>query len=528
MRTLFILLKNNFINTIGINKILKKKPKKLLLYSFLILLFILYIISISSVYSSVVANYLMKYHMIGFLITMFFIMASFITFFFTMYKSKAGLFNANDNDMLLSMPIKTNDILASRLISMILWNLITVIFILGPTMVIYATKVNVTFSYYIYAILIVLLLPIIPSIIAGLLGYFTAYLTSKSNKKSWFEIAMYLLFTFTIFYISSNAQGIMSFIVKDPKAMENILKWGFYPVYLVNNIFTNNDSLSLLLFVIINVGLAVLFVLILGKSFKNIVSKLQENRTKSNYVMQRLKTKSINKALFVKDVKRYLSSPIYVLNTSIGMIMILGISIASLFYDKAKILAAINIPIKNAPSFEIVTLLVVLMVFLSNTACASISIEGNNFWIMKTLPIKVQNMFNSKLLLNILIVVPAMLISIVILKISFALTILQMLVVMLLAVLSVLVSSQFGLLMNLKFPKMDAINDVAAVKQSLSVIISTIVPLIIIATAAGVYSQTSFNFNILLLIVMIVFIILIIIERHLLNTWGIKRVKEII
>jgi ABC-2 type transport system permease protein len=400
---------------------------------------------------------------------------------------------------------------------------------MGPALVIYAIKVDVSFSYYIYAILVFLLLPVIPTILASLIGYLVAYLTSKSNSKNWFEMIISFVFILGIFLITSFGNKILSFIIHDMDTILKVLKYGFYPIYLINQVFADNNILSLLIFITINIILDFLFVIILSKSFKKIISKLQESRSKSNYVMKKLKTKSLDKALFIKDVKRYLSSPIYVLNTSIGVVIMLIMAVASLFYDKEKIFAMLNISIKDIPSFAVITLLIAIMSFMSNTACSSISIEGKNFWIIKSLPIEPKKIFNSKILLNMLLVVPAIFVSVIIFKFSFALTIIQVLILILLSIIFTLVSSQFGLLMNLKFPKMDAINDVAIVKQSISVIISTMVPLVLIITTAGIYGQlfNDINFNLFLSIVIFVFIAIVVIERIFLNTWGIKRFKEI-
>lgn len=528
MKTLLSLLKINLFNTFNINKILKNKKNTF----FYILLFIflgIYLGGLSAYYAWSFANALNKFGMISFMLIIFFIFTTFTTFIFTIYSAKSGLFNSNDNDMLLSMPISSNTILASRLLSLIISNLLTSLLLMAPALIVYALKVDVTFSYYIFAVLVFLMIPVIPTILACIVGYVIAYFTSKSNSKNWIELVLSFIFIIGVMLISSFGNKLITYISTDTKTIETILKWGFYPIYLISKVFSNNSYLSLILFLIINLALTFIFVILISKNFKNIIAKLQENKTKSNYVIKTLKTESVRKSLFIKDLKRYFSSPIYVLNTIFGVLFLFIMSITSIFYDKSKILAMLDINQQGATSFMILNLIVVFVIFMSNTASVSISIEGKNFWIVKSLPIEQKKVLESKLLLNLFITLPIVLLSIIILKFTFEISIIQMFLLFLMAILSSLVAYQFGLLVNLKFPRMDAINDTMLVKRSLSTMISMMVPMILIFTVAGIYGELNsiISFNLFILIIMIIFAILIILERIMLNTWGIKRFNEI-
>ena len=97
--------------------------------------------------------------------------------------------------------------------------------------------------------------------------------------------------------------------------------------------------------------------------------------------MKELKSSSILKNLYFKEVKRYFSSPIYVLNTSFGLILILIASIASIFYDKEQILAVFELS-TNGQIFNLLVVAIIFIAFVSNTTSSSISIEGN-LWILK-------------------------------------------------------------------------------------------------------------------------------------------------
>jgi ABC-2 type transport system permease protein len=529
MKNLLLLLKIHFKNAYNINKLLKTNKKKLVL----IILFALYIVvslfSTFFIYAQSAADFLSKYNLISYMIVLFYIVAAFATFMFTIYNAKSSMFNANDNDLLLSMPLKSSTILASRLLYITIWNLISSIFIMIPVYTVYAMNVKVEFMYYLSAFAVFLFLPLIPTILASIIGYVIAYFTSKSNAKNWFELIMSFAFMIIIYVGMAKIGDIMNYLVTHIDNFQTILKWGFYPVYLVSEIFTNYSFTSLIIYVVLNVSLFAVFTYILSIKFKSITAKLQENRAKSNYVMKELKSTSVSKTLFNKEVKRYLSSPIYVFNTSFGAIMMLVGAIASIFYDKDQILKAMEINMGSGGIFPLLVVAVIFITFMSSTTSASISIEGNNYWILKTLPLRPRDVFKGKILLNVLLNVPAGIVALIMFYFTLGLNLTQLLILIALMALASVVEAYWGLLVNLKFPKMDAVNDVVIVKRSLSVMVALLVPMAIILGMAGAYSEISdvIPFNTMLVIIFVTLFIMYFIEKYVLDTWGAKRFKEI-
>jgi ABC-2 type transport system permease protein len=166
---------------------------------------------------------------------------------------------------------------------------------------------------------------------------------------------------------------------------------------------------------------------------------------------------------------------------------------------------------------------------MSSTTSASISIEGKNYWILKTLPIDPYKVFNSKMLLNLTLVLPVLYFSLIILYFSLGLTLVEVITLAVISTITSLVSAKLGLLLNLKFPNLDAINDVVIVKRSASVMIAILGPMALIFGCTGLYSLVSswLSLNILIIIIIVLLLIVNIVEKHLLQTWGIKRFKEI-
>lgn len=528
MRKLLILLKARIINNYNINKLFKIGKKK----SILIGLFAVYIIFSLAVsifgLASMMADSFEKVGLLPFMITVFFIMASFSIFMFSIFSAKGSMFNSDDNDLLLSLPIKPSTILASRLIYLYLWNLLTSLIFILPAIIVYVMRADVSFMFYIAALISFILLPVVPTIIASVIGYIIAYFTSKSNAKNWMEMLLSLIIVFAVYYCMFKANDIITYISTHFSNVEEIMKWALYPVYLINEIFMDSNYTSLIIYVIVNIVSSIIFIYLLSLNFKKIIAKLSENKTRSNYKMKKLYSRSISKTLYIKDIKRYLSSPIYVFNTSFGVIMFIIAAIASIFFDKEQILKVLELN-NNVGMYPLLAAGVGFVMFMSNTTSASISIEGKNFWVIKSLPVSPMQVLRSKILVNLTVTIPIGIISLVIMYFAGVIKEFDLLVLIILTLISALLSALFGLIVNLKFPKMDAINDVAAVKQSLSVIISILVPMTVIFGIIGIYTAISsfIGTNGFILITMIIMLILMFIGYYILKTWGIKRYKEI-
>jgi ABC-2 type transport system permease protein len=324
------------------------------------------------------------------------------------------------------------------------------------------------------------------------------------------------------------ANDIITYISSHFDNVEEIMKWALYPLYLINEIFMDNNYVSLILYVIVNIILFIIFVYFLSLNFKKIIAKLSENRAKSNYKMKKLYSSSISKTLYNKEIKRYLSSPIYVFNTSFGVIMFIIAAIASIFFDKDQILKILEVN-GDMGMFPLLAAGVAFIVFMSNTTAASISLEGRNFWVIKSLPVNPMQVIKSKILVNLTITIPFGIISLVIMHFAGVIKLFELMMLIIITIISALTSALFGILVNLRFPKMDAINDVVVVKQSMSVMVTILVPMAIIFGITGLYAAVgnAIGTNEFIIMAVIVLAILMLIERRVLQTWGIKRFKEI-
>ena len=216
------------------------------------------------------------------------------------------------------------------------------------------------------------------------------------------------------------------------------------------------------------------------------------------------------------------------MNSSIGMILLPIFAIAIVFIGYEKIATLLEIPmVMDMMKIQIVGIIVFCIV-MSNTSCVSISIEGKNLWILKSLPIDEMDIFKSKILLNILLTIPISIISFLLIGIKLNFGLNTIILVMISIVLLAIFSATLGLFINLLYPKLEFTSDVQVVKQGASVIINMISNLLYVAILCGIgYVLKLSNFEVFLIISNIITFIGILVLYNLLKYKGVELFKNL-
>ena len=522
MNKLFKILKINIINSFKFKTYSKKKKVLIGIFAFYIIGSIM--VSISMLLNEIFKT-LQSVNLITYFIPILFSLSSLFAFIFSIYSAKASLFENKDNDLLFSLPLKKEIIVLSRFLYLVLFNfVISFIFIL-PGLFIYLNNVSVTIEFYFLMLFMIILLPIIPTVLASLFGYIIALLISKAKHKNIFEFIYYCLFIIVYILLMSKGNEIFILLVNNVTFMNKILKIFFLPIFLITKGINTSNLLYLLYYILINGIVLYLFTIILNRNYYKLISKLSAFHTKSNYHMTSLITASKTKALYKKEFKRYFSSPIYVFNTIFGVLVIIGVGVASLFYSKEQILSLIDVNFNFDTSILILYLLL-FAISMTNTTCSSISIEGKNFWILKMLPVKTKDIFKSKLFVNKIVIIPITILSLILFSLSGFISYKEFLLLTIFVVFYSYFIANFGLIANLLLPKFDALNDTVVVKQSASTMLGILVPVVISIIVIGL-SYFTINNIIVLVIAIIISFILSFITNIIINTWGVKRFNKL-
>jgi len=325
-------------------------------------------------------------NMLHIIIAQGFIMSIFIIIWTSIYKAPGLLFGMKDYEFLISLPIKPWVILSSKIINLILVNYLFVAIFLIPSLIVYFINTKITFIMIMNAFIMYLFIPLIPIIIASFIGFVFTYISAKVRYKNIVYIIEGIILLPIILLISSNMQFISEYIFKNAKNISDILNKIYPPLrYYINGIAYESFS-GVLIFSLISISIFIIFVFLLNKIFININSKLLENYKKNSFKMKQSKEYSTLRTLFNKEFIRYVSKPVVVLNTSIGMILYLLSAVGVLFIGDNFVNILFDIDVTK----EFIPLLLIVQtsffVALSNTTSSLLKYFFLQQLLLKSIP----------------------------------------------------------------------------------------------------------------------------------------------
>lgn len=469
MKNLFELVKVSLRETLDVRKFKENKAKTtsflvfvLLMGAFFTFLSFIYNFSIVQIFHEANAPLIDSTLMMGGLAT--------LMVFTTAIVRAKSIFVSKDYEMLRSMPIKKRDIVFSKIINMYLIELIYSSIIMIPNgIVCFMTSGNV--FYLLSGIAVAILIPGLPIIVGCIFGLFVALVADRSKFGNVFTILLYIIFFVAIFAFSfmsgmSGGEGDLSEITE----LYSTLGYLNPTMFFVRAAFMVNP-MYYILFVVSNGAALAIAVAFIALLFDKIYELSNSKKSSNKYVAAKLKNKGQFKALFAHEIKRYFSSKLYCINTIISgvvsVIMVAGVSFAM----HKMLLSSEEVAVLKDYIY-IGSFFIIFAIGISTPASVSISIEGANFWLVKTLPINYKTLVRVKILMSSLILGVFSLISSLIIAIVFQPGIFDTIVIFLAPLLYLIGASGLGLFINLNFYKLKWTNEAEVVKNSSAVIIS--------------------------------------------------------
>lgn len=389
--------------------------------------------------------------------------------------AKTQIFDAKDNDLLLSMPIKPSDIIVSRVMMLVLINLIYFMVVLIPAGLAWTLGVGFSVIGILAFILLSAALLLLSTAFGVFLGWVIALVSRKSRNKTAISVLFNLLFLGAYFYVYASAQQYITYVIANGNEIAGKLK-AILPLYWFGSAISDGNILGLILALLIClIPFAVVFV-ILEKTFNKIIAdssatvRIKERKAKFDAV-------SPKKALMRHELNRLMSSSPYLINSGMGVIMAIIAAVACIVKGKdlmTQIMASGSGDISGIAALVllIVAAFLIGMVYFTS---ASISIEGKNLWILRSLPVSTRDILDTKLKLHIrAVLIPAVLLWI---AINYCIYIDAVFVVysFVMIALYVVLTANIGLIENIKHPVLDWQDEVIAVKNGASVMFTVFI-----------------------------------------------------
>lgn len=418
-----------------------------------------------------------------FLVLVFMLVSVYIAFM-NIFRIKSTIFDFKDYDLLMSLPVKKNTVLASKLITLCFYNYLYELLLMIPCYLAYIKNVPVSANFHVIYIISMLFLPIVPIAISSIVGIVVSAIMSLFGSKKIGQYLSYLIVLVIAFGISFgssklNAQSIITKLNDLIPTLNN--KYPLVNIYY--DIIQNLSYTRLLQFILLSIVLFTAVVFIIGILYDKIRTNLLKTKTKDNYQIKEYNQRSQLGALYKKEMKRLFASSSYVFNTLLGcFLLIIGLILLLVIKDDY-IEKVLSFPGMMDYLKIYGPMVISLFVSMSTTTCCSISLEGKNLWILKTSPVKTFTIYLSKILVNLTFTLATSIISATILTIYFKLSLFQSLYMFLTPIAFSILMAVLGLIINLVFPKLDWDNEVRVIKQSfapfLAIMIGMLTPLVI-------------------------------------------------
>ncbi len=395
-----------------------------------------------------------------------------MVFFVSIQLAQGTLFAFRDFDFLMALPVSRAVIMISKIVSFLLICYGYCGFIFLPAAVLYGVHVSAGFSTYLIVGVGFLFLPLIPMALSSILALAIRILAGRSRWQSLvsnlMSFALFLIVFAGSMALSFSSEGLIA--IEPDRFLSQLTRFLPFVGWYAKAVIETN-YMALAGSVLMSAGAFGLFVALFNKTFIRVNSNLQEGYHVRNYRLKRLKRQGIFQTLFKKELKKFLSNFMYVMNMAIGQILLAVGAIYVLLNKDEFLTLTASLPSLQAQEVtsSIFTLVVALILFfglMSNTAAVSLSLEGKNFWILRSLPIRPEECFMAKVAVNAVVIILPSWITLLLSAVAFDFTIW-----MILEALSVIVALGFfvgmlGLMINLLFPRLDFDREILVIKQS--------------------------------------------------------------
>ena len=391
--------------------------------------------------------------------------------FGSVFNTYSCLYLSKDNDLLLSLPIPVNVIMASRLLTVYLMGLMYSIVVILPAVIVYWVTVSVSAGEIFGCLLLILLISVFVLTLSCALGWVVAKISLKLKNKSFIMVVISLAFIGGYYFFYFKAQTLIQDLLANAAVYGEKIKGAAYPLYLFGRVGAG-DAFAMLIVSAVILALFGLIWVLISRSFLKIATS-SGNTAKKVYKETAVKQKSSAAALLVKEFGRFTASPNYMLNCGLGIIL-LPIAGVMLLWQGSAVISVLNeIFGERAGCVPVLLCAVVCMLAsMNDMAAPSVSLEGKSLWLMQSLPVTPWQVLRGKLGMQLILTEIPVLFCIICIAFIYPFNTLELILTALVPMLYVLLSALFGLFLGLKMPNLNWTSEITPIKQSACVTIA--------------------------------------------------------
>ena len=240
--------------------------------------------------------------------------------FGSVFNTYACLYLSRDNDLMLSLPIPVPVLMTSRLLTVYLMGAMYSIVVILPAVIVYWIAASISVGVVFGCLLLILLITVFILTLSCTLGWVVAKISLKLKNKGFITVVISLLFFGGYYFFYFKAQTLIQDLIANASVYGEKIKGAAYPLYLFGQVGTGDAIAMLAVSAVVFALFAIVWVLI-SRSFLKIATSSGKTE-KRVYKERTAKRNSIQIALRGKEFRRFLSSPIYMPNCGLGILML--------------------------------------------------------------------------------------------------------------------------------------------------------------------------------------------------------------
>ena len=520
------------------NKDTKKINKK----SIYVWLFLIVIMAITYL-SNELLNMLEDYGQLQIFPNILFAIAIVIMFIQIIIASMNILYFSKDIEYMLPMPIRTEELLLSRVNTLInmLYG-VELLFMLIP-LILYGASIMAPLSYYVFVIVVLMLLPIFPTVFVTIVTLVIMKFIKKIKNKNTFQICVTLLaILFIVFAEVIFIKGVTSNQINQELIEVNVnhISESINSSFIVINpliSILNQDQIFLNLLKVISVYVLMYAILIwIGNKtyIKNILKTTVYNKNRHQKEINFEKQCKTHKPItsYIKNEwKSLLKNAIFFIQTiypiALTMIMLIFIAVylkigaVAKNQELSETLNGMNLTLEGVC---IIFGIIQVLCSMPNISITSISRQGKNAVFMKYIPISLYKQFWVKNIPQIVISSVISIIVVILAKLLFpAISIWQIILLILTGMIIGVVNSFLMLIVDMKRPILDWKSEVDIFKQNGNKIFQyvwTIIAILLLMYIRKICENLNVYFGILVMFIFFAIVFVII------NVIIIKQIKK--
>lgn len=395
---------------------------------------------------------------------------------------------SKDIEYILPLPLKPKEILISKLnVILITEYIMEIIFAVTP-ITIYGILTLQGPMFYIISLLVLIVFPIIPILIATFIIMIIMSFSKRFKNKDRFRLIAPLIGIILAVIMSFSLSGTTNYSEED---LLNSLKQANSMVEMVSdnlpiikpaiNAIVNSSFVEFLKLLGITLILYIVFILIGNKIyFRGVIGNLSSGTKKGKEVkLKKIKTNSIGKSYIIKEFKVLLKNPIFfiqcVLPSVLMPIIFLGIFIVTLNTNNSQealneFKSVLGIYIETPIGLAIIISVTEFLTSMLYIAPTVISRDGQNAIFMKYIPISYYKQLIYKGIPNIFFGTITSTIVIAFIYILAKPSLLFLLTVFIINLILLILQTLLMELVDLRKPKLEWTTEYAVVKQNLNLL----------------------------------------------------------